>query len=139
MNRIYISGFSNPETGQTYRRIGHIEDRKQCGGCSFYAPFNLDWGLCCFKKSHHYLETVFEHFGCKACVYESWEAHSFSECPEHHHDVGFLLSILEKCQQLFALNHSKSTRYQSRTERKLQLKIEHYLRLHCSKLLRKNC
>lgn len=61
-----------PDTRQRYER------GEQCGGCSFYAKFNSDWGLCAHAGSRHHLETVFEHFTCPAHVPEGWGAHSFS-------------------------------------------------------------
>lgn len=85
-NRIQKRGFSNPATRALYsqqcaasQRSGRHRTHKQCGGCSFYAVFNSDWGLCCHAKSRHYLETVFEHFSCQHAVFVSWEAHCFTE------------------------------------------------------------
>jgi len=86
-NRICTTGFSNPATCRLYksgwpnkpgvRRMYHAGI--QCGGCSFFAAFNADWGLCCRRTSRHWLETVFEHFTCEKHVNEGWGAHSFSE------------------------------------------------------------
>jgi hypothetical protein len=45
---------------------------------------NEDWGICCFIKSWHFRETVFEHFTCKVYVHEGWGPHSFTENQEHH-------------------------------------------------------
>jgi hypothetical protein len=65
-----------PNEWQVHRQY---ENGEQCGGCSFFAPFNCDWGLCCHTKSRHHLETVFEHFTCPTHVNEGWNTHSFSE------------------------------------------------------------
>jgi hypothetical protein len=65
-----------PEEPDLYTRY---EDGEQCGGCSFFAPFNSDYGLCCHPESRHHLETVFEHFTCPVYVGEGWGAHSFSK------------------------------------------------------------
>ena len=88
-NRISTDGFSNPASRWLYEKgwpgepklkeqhfLGH-----QCGGCSFFAPLNKDWGICCAPKSRHCLETVFEHFTCPTFLNEGWEAHSFSDRP----------------------------------------------------------
>lgn len=89
-NRIQTRGFSNPATRALYdqrchaRRGGCRTAETQCGGCAFFAEFNADWGLCCYAKSRHYLETVFEHFTCAAVVSEHWGHHSFSADPAHH-------------------------------------------------------
>jgi len=56
----------------------------QCGGCSFFAKFNSDWGLCANARSRHHLETVFEHFTCPAHVNECWGPHSFTENADFH-------------------------------------------------------
>jgi len=86
-NVLITKGFSNPLAEKAYRlrwpndpsvakavAAGH-----QCGGCSFFAPFNEDWGLCCYGRSKHFSETVFEHFGCAQIQEEGWDAHSFTE------------------------------------------------------------
>lgn len=64
--------------------VAQCENGDQCGGCSFYAEFTSDWGLCCNPKSRHHLETIFEHFTCPACVPECWGPHSFTEDAEFH-------------------------------------------------------
>ena len=91
-NRIMLKGWSNREAEQRFRRRWPEEPKcreqymkgKQCGGCSFYAEFNEDWGLCCNSKSRHHTETVFEHFTCLAYVDEGWGPHSFTENLENH-------------------------------------------------------
>ena len=95
-NKISTDRFSNPDTERIYRD-GCIDDTqrhknyvegRQCGGCSFFAPFNADYGLCCNRKSAHFTETVFEHFTCPAYVYEGWGPHSFTEDPSDHCHCG---------------------------------------------------
>lgn len=92
-NRIMTTGFSNPESDRLYRsgwpdepsvQKQKEELSEQCGGCSFFAVFNADWGLCCHPKSRHHLETVFEHFTCPMYVHEGWGPHSFTENAEFH-------------------------------------------------------
>jgi hypothetical protein len=88
-NQIKSGGFSNPDSEALYDNKwpadycsrNKYETGLQCGGCSFYAPINSDWGLCCHPKSRHRFETVFEHFTCPDHVNEGWEQHSFSENP----------------------------------------------------------
>lgn len=89
MNRnvIEYGKFSNSDSEELYdnKWPAEFSTRKkyesglQCGGCSCYAPFNSDWGLCCHPNSRHQFETVFEHFTCPVQVNEGWEHHSFSE------------------------------------------------------------
>ena len=91
-NRIATDHWSNPASEQLY--LGRWPDEagcreryhrgEQCGGCSFFAKFNADFGLCCHDGSRHFLETVFEHFTCPACAHEGWGPHSFSSDPEFH-------------------------------------------------------
>src|SRR5262245_37334504 len=76
---MYESKWPNDPNLQVQHESGH-----QCGGCSFFAQFNSDWGLCCNAKSSHHLETVFEHFTCKSYVCEGWGPHSFTADKEYH-------------------------------------------------------
>ena len=86
-NRIITDRWSNDNSQRLYERQWpeepalkrRYEEGEQCGGCSFFAPFNHDWGLCCYAASRHHLETVFEHFTCGSYVQEGWGAHSFSD------------------------------------------------------------
>lgn len=91
-NAIRTDGWSNPETEATYKndwpespelKLQHQEG-DQCGGCSFFAAFSADWGLCCNADSRNHLETVFEHFTCSQYVYECWGPHSFTKDTEFH-------------------------------------------------------
>ena len=97
-NRISTNGFSNRESWLRYHQGWPAEPKvrqqyqrgEQCGGCSYFAPLNADWGVCCNRKSRHHLETVFEHFTCPRYVGEGWGPHSFSEsirCECHGVDV----------------------------------------------------
>ena len=86
-NKVTTDTWSNPTSGNLYKQEWSKEpdikeqyqDGQQCGGCSFFAPFNADWGLCCNKISRHFTETVFEHFTCPNIVDEGWGPHSFME------------------------------------------------------------
>ena len=86
-NRVRSDSFSNLASYQMYKEHWPndpktrklYDDGFQCGGCSFFAIFNADWGLCCHLKSRHFTETVFEHFTCPAHVNEGWGPHSFTE------------------------------------------------------------
>ncbi|WP_425397669.1 high-potential iron-sulfur protein [Aeoliella sp.] len=76
---LYEDNWPNePELRQQY------EEGQQCGGCSFFAPFNADWGLCGHAASRHHLETVFEHFTCTSFINEGWGPHSFTEDASLH-------------------------------------------------------
>jgi hypothetical protein len=84
-NKIITEEFSNPESEAEYlnkfpsdpKARDLAEECHQCGGCSYYAVFNSDYGLCCNPASKHHLETVFEHFTCSQIDIESWDYHSF--------------------------------------------------------------
>jgi hypothetical protein len=92
-NTIITTDFSNPVTDEMYRNSWpgepELKERaqergEQCGACSFFAPFNADYGLCCHPESRHHLETVFEHFTCPVYEQEGWGPHSFTTMKEHH-------------------------------------------------------
>ena len=87
-DQIVTDRFSNPESEKIYHTFWNgkpseardlYEAGRQCGGCGFFTPFNLDWGLCSHHESRHYLETVFEHFTCLHHVNEGWGPHSFTD------------------------------------------------------------
>jgi len=91
-NKVSTEAWSNPESAEVYAALWpkdpalrkQYEEGLQCGGCSFFAKFNMDWGLCCHAASPHHLETVFEHFTCPSFVNEGWGPHSFTEREEFH-------------------------------------------------------
>lgn len=86
-NRIKTDGFSSSTSQQLYSDGWPDEPEckakyasgEQCGGCSFFAPLNFDYGVCCHQSSRHFTETVFEHFTCPSHVNEGWGPHSFRE------------------------------------------------------------
>lgn len=65
-NAIITDTWSNPDSEALYRNEWPDEpairaqklEGDQCGGCSYFAPFNLDFGLCCHPASRHFRETV---------------------------------------------------------------------------------
>jgi len=75
-NHIVTHGFSNPASEHLYKTVWREEPEAQakyrsgwdCVGCNFFAALNSDWGVCCYKRSRHYTETVFEHFTCRSHV-----------------------------------------------------------------------
>lgn len=85
-NSIITDHWSSPAAKQLYKSNwpdepicqAQYEEGRQCGGCSFFAAFNADWGLCCHNGSRHHLETVFEHFTCPQYMHEGWGPHSFT-------------------------------------------------------------
>lgn len=91
-NRVRTDAFSNLASYEMYVNEWPNDPKSrdlfrngfQCGGCSFYAEFNMDWGLCCHLKSRHFKETIWEHFTCPAHVAEGWGPHSFTEDRGHH-------------------------------------------------------
>lgn len=125
-NNIITKGFSNQVTAHLCRELcrkrGWIEN--QCGGCSYYAEFNADWGLCCNPKARFYLETVFEHFGCDKTVIEGWGPHSFQDEPEREYDVDSMTGLLLRCMKAL------ETEIVRKRYRSLLLEIRHYFRSH---------
>ncbi|MEZ5955579.1 MAG: hypothetical protein R3C13_14885, partial [Hyphomonas sp.] len=91
-NLICVDRWSNPETKAIHESQwcnnpilqAQYENGDQCGGCSFFAAFNADRGLCCHAESRHHLETVYEHFTCEKYVRECWGPHSFTKNGEFH-------------------------------------------------------
>ena len=91
-NQIITDSWSNKSSEQLYAQKWPGEpavqaacaNGDQCGGCSFFAAFNSDWGLCANPKSRHHLETVFEHFTCPGFVAEGWGPHSFTDDRDLH-------------------------------------------------------
>lgn len=86
-NVLVTETWSTPESAKLYEThwpndrglFERYEEGEQCGGCAFFAPFNADFGLCCYAASRHHLETVFEHFTCPVYVNDGWDAHSFRD------------------------------------------------------------
>ena len=91
-NKLTTNDFSNPASRLRYEQRWseepelrqQCEEGDQCGGCSFFAPLNADFGLCCHSKARHFSETVFEHFTCPSYVNEGWGAHSFTATGDLH-------------------------------------------------------
>ena len=104
INEIVTDGFSNPDTEKLYKedwpdepklREQCHEDCAQCGLCSYFAPLNADWGLCCNPASRHHLETVFEHFTCPSLEQEGWNEHSFATIKDR---ASFNMDSEEDCR-----------------------------------------
>jgi hypothetical protein len=125
LNLIFTEGFSNPDTRYLYEENAHIDGRIQCGGCSFYAIFNSDWGLCCHSKSRFYLETVFEHFGCEKNIFEGWDCHSFQENKYLVNSKDHAISLLVRCDK--AIGGKRGIGIISQDIRKLCLEIKAFL------------
>lgn len=124
-NAIVTTGWSNPKTAELYvlrwpvepELRSQCENGNQCGGCSFFAPFNADWGLCVRAESRHHLETVFEHFTCPSYVNEGWGPHSFSSDTDFHCRCGGEGSeYWDRIAALFAENRKAIAPEADRTE-----------------------
>lgn len=95
-NHVATTSYSSPTSAQLHKSKWPddpfsrelYEAGIQCGGCSFFAKFNSDWGLCVNSRSRHHLETVSEHFTCPAHVNEGWGPHSFNDNPIFHCKCG---------------------------------------------------
>lgn len=113
VNQIVTNTWSSETTRGLYEskwpddpslRTQHEEGR-QCGACSYFAPFNPDWGLCCHQSSRHHLETVFEHFTCPELVNEGWGPHSFTadrefQCRCGGHESEYWDRLVETLREL---------------------------------------
>ena len=92
LNKIVTDDWSDPASRALYEAqwphepkcLLAYQEGRQCGGCNFFAPFNVDWGLCANPASRHRLETVFEHFTCPSHVEEGWGPHSFTADTDYH-------------------------------------------------------
>jgi hypothetical protein len=79
-NRIVTSDFSNADSKSLYEKkwpenpVVAEKHRmgEQCGACACFGELNEDWGICCNRKSQHYLETTFEHFTCAEQINAGW-------------------------------------------------------------------
>ena len=123
-NKIFPSGFSNSMTEQEYCKKNENGNciENQCGGCSFFAPLNSDYGLCCYKKSRFWLETIFEHFGCEKYVHEGWGVHSFDD-DTFHLNKDDMLTLLIECEKAFSCNKTTLTKQ----NRYIHLKVRDFL------------
>jgi hypothetical protein len=103
-NQITIGKFSNETTEHEHRQktAGDKWIEDQCGRCSFFAPLNQDWGLCCFNKSKYFTETINKHFGCERHIEEGWQAHSFQERKKLQLDTEKLLNMLTLSEQILS-------------------------------------
>jgi hypothetical protein len=123
-NEIILKRFSNPESEKLYKDEWpdepeiHIKYRhgEQCGGCSFFAEFDEDWGLCCNPSSRHKYETVFEHFTCPSHVNEGWGPHGFTKHEEFwckcgggtlQESIDAVISLLKQCEDETKVELSK--------------------------------
>ena len=122
-NNICTDGFSNPESRKLLENDWPNDPKAktlyqeglQCGGCSFYANLNSDWGLCLNTNSSHFKETIFEHFTCTDHVEEGWDRpHSFTQDKTWHCVCNELKSILNTLKDKFS-------------DKKLRLRIKRYL------------
>ena len=117
-NKIFSSGFSNPDTKSEYKHKDERRDvtvwHNQCLTCIHYAEFNADYGLCRNKTARFYLETIFEHFGC-----EMYEVDKI--------DVEELLSMLVECESVLSAIRPA---YPDHSSKVFHLRLRDYLRKH---------
>lgn len=124
-NKVVNKGFSNPDTRNLYEQRPSIDDRIRCISCSFYGKLHSYYGLCCYRRSNFYLETLFRYFGCDKYVSESRTFHSFEEDNGLLIRRSCLLSFIRSCKR--AIDGRKGIGFVSEEIQQLYLEMNEAL------------